>query len=366
MKICTLAFFIGLLAGVPSTAGILYGVDDNAQQSGGSSKLYIINQATGLASEVGALGQQALAGGLAHDTSHETLFVSDLFVVTGPTFTNNLASIDLVTGAATLIGVHTGAAGNAVSGLAYDSADDILYGAGNSIQLVRVDRATGAMTLVGAFGARIDGLAYDRGSGTLYGVNATNLYTINQNTGAATLVGPHGIATTALSIGLESESDSGRLFVTDTVTDSLFELDPATGAATLIGALGANIGALASVPDAAPPTPTTGVITSSQYPNFRFWVRISDIRTGTAVADCLPETVCIAGAIPTRAEVFLRIVGPKPNGRLWPNIVKFNTTKTEVWIQQITTGVTKYYLLPALTPDSEVLPGLVDKTGFLP
>lgn len=116
------------------------------------------------------------------------------------------------------------------------------------------------------------------------------------------------------------------------------------------------------------PDPPVGVapILSSQYPNFRFWVRIADTRIGTATSACLPETVCVAGAIPTRAEVFVRIVGPKGNGYLWPNVVKFNTTKTEVWIQQISTGETQYYLLPALATESETLPGLVDKTGFLP
>jgi hypothetical protein len=117
---------------------------------------------------------------------------------------------------------------------------------------------------------------------------------------------------------------------------------------------------------APPPVPSGSPIQSSQYPDFRFWVRISDTRIGTPVAGCLPETVCVAGAIPTRAEVFLRIVGPKSNGFLWPNIVKFNTTKTEVWIRQVSTGITKYYLLPALPTDSSTLPGLVDKTGFLP
>ena len=119
-------------------------------------------------------------------------------------------------------------------------------------------------------------------------------------------------------------------------------------------------------PPADPDPPAVPALTSSQYPNFRFWVRISDSRIGTTVADCLPETVCVAGAIPTRAEVFVRIVGPKSNGFLWPNVVKFNTTKTEVWIQQISTGVIQYYLLPALAADSDTLPGVVDKTGFLP
>lgn len=117
---------------------------------------------------------------------------------------------------------------------------------------------------------------------------------------------------------------------------------------------------------ADPEHPTTGQIISPEYPNFRFWVRISDVRLGKEVVDCLSETVCVAGAIPTRAEILIRIVGPKANGYLWPNIVKFNTTKTEVWIQQISTGRTKYYSLPALAQDSTTLPGLVDRTGFLP
>jgi hypothetical protein len=95
-------------------------------------------------------------------------------------------------------------------------------------------------------------------------------------------------------------------------------------------------------------------------------VQIGDTRIGTAVTGCLPETVCVAGSIPTRGEVFVRIVGPKPNGYLWPNIVKFNTTKTEVWIQQISTGMIQYYLLPQLATDSDTLPGIVDKTGFRP
>lgn len=121
------------------------------------------------------------------------------------------------------------------------------------------------------------------------------------------------------------------------------------------------------VPPEDPAPPSVPGLTSESLPGFRFWVRISDSRIGTAAnTPCPDETVCVSGAIPMRAEVFVRIVGPKPNGYLWPNIVKFNTTKTEVWIEQIKTGETNYYLLPALDRDGDTLPGLVDKTGFLP
>lgn len=122
----------------------------------------------------------------------------------------------------------------------------------------------------------------------------------------------------------------------------------------------------AGVDPALPPPPAVDPITSRELPDFRFWVRISDTRTGTEVTDCPSETVCVAGAIPDRAEVLLRIVGPRPNGYLWPTIVRFTASKTEVWIQQATTGLTKYYTFPASGQSSEILPGLIDRTGFLP
>ncbi len=128
-----------------------------------------------------------------------------------------------------------------------------------------------------------------------------------------------------------------------------------------------SIRAEAEAVDVTPPSPpTTGAITTAAYPGYTFWVRIGDTRIGTQTSVCVPETVCIAGAIPTRAEVFLRIVGPKANGYLWPNVVKFNTVKTEVWIKQTSTGRVRYYNLAALATDASTLPGLVDKMGFLP
>jgi hypothetical protein len=141
---------------------------------------------------------------------------------------------------------------------------------------------------------------------------------------------------------------------------------PVTNGYPEVRALGVRAHFTQVAPPEDPEPPAASPLTSAEYPGFRFWVRISDTRLGTTVSDCLPETVCVAGAIPTRAEVFVRIVGPKSNGYLWPNVVKFNTTKTEVWIQQVSTGLTQYYLLPSLPTDSDSLPGVVDKTGFLP
>jgi hypothetical protein len=112
-----------------------------------------------------------------------------------------------------------------------------------------------------------------------------------------------------------------------------------------------------------------GYLTSSAIPNFRFRVRIFNTPTptlGTKEADCIPETLCVGGILPGRSEVFLRVIGPRPNGYLWPTIVRFTPARVEVDIQQISTGITKTYVLPAIPPDSDELTGLQDRTGFLP
>jgi hypothetical protein len=114
-----------------------------------------------------------------------------------------------------------------------------------------------------------------------------------------------------------------------------------------------------------PPLPAGPFLTTPEIPGFRFKVRIGD-NAGARQDDCLAETLCVSGAIPTRTEILVRVVGPKPNGYLWPTIVKLNTTQTEVWVQKIDTGEVKYYLLPGAGPTSSDLPGLFDRTGFLP
>jgi hypothetical protein len=107
-----------------------------------------------------------------------------------------------------------------------------------------------------------------------------------------------------------------------------------------------------------------------QYPDFQFWVRIgggtAQQRLGTWEPFCIPETVCVSGALPGRSEVFIRIIGPRPNGYLWPTIVKFTTSRVEVWIEQLGTGEIRYYDLAGAAPGVDELPGLFDRLGFLP
>jgi len=119
-----------------------------------------------------------------------------------------------------------------------------------------------------------------------------------------------------------------------------------------------------------PPPPPGPWLTSPDLPGFRVKVRITPQGgaplLGSAESVCIPETLCVSGALAGRSEVFVRVVGPKPNGRLWPTLVKFSTSEVEVWIEQLSTGEVEYYLLEGARPGFDELPGLFDREGFEP
>jgi hypothetical protein len=121
-----------------------------------------------------------------------------------------------------------------------------------------------------------------------------------------------------------------------------------------------------------PPEPPGGPwLSPTEIPGFEVKVRIESDATsisGTPVDYCIPETLCIAGAIADRAEVFVRVVGPKPNGKLWPTLVKFSTSRVEIWLRQTGSGAIRYYDLPpaAASETDLILNGLADRFGFDP
>jgi hypothetical protein len=120
-------------------------------------------------------------------------------------------------------------------------------------------------------------------------------------------------------------------------------------------------------PEPEPEDPPAGPwLTTPELPGFRFKARIASTRIATQVDDCVPETLCLAGAVSDRTEIFVRIIGPRPNGFLWPQVVRFTVARVEVWVQEGTSGPIKYYLLPGVSQDSDTLNGLVDRQGFLP
>ena len=114
--------------------------------------------------------------------------------------------------------------------LALDNANDTL---------VSIDTDTLALNTVGPLGtdANFAGLAWDPLNGTLYmagGRNNNNLYTVDMGTGAASLVGEHGIID-LLSIAYDTSTNSlyGAQFSRGS---GLYEVNVMTGLATQINA----------------------------------------------------------------------------------------------------------------------------------
>ncbi|GAB5453255.1 MAG: hypothetical protein Hals2KO_35830 [Halioglobus sp.] len=122
--------------------------------------------------------------------------------------------------------------------------------------LFKIDTATLTLTAVGltgvtpAPGGGFPGLAYDPYTATLYmagGRMDNNLYALNQQTGAATLVGNHGMESL---FGLAFDSRGNVLYgasqgIFGTGPDNLVALNTVSGAATVVGDMGRAIDGLA-------------------------------------------------------------------------------------------------------------------------
>lgn len=119
----------------------------------------------------------------------------------------------------------------------------------------------------------------------------------------------------------------------------------------------------------APPPPPGDWLASPELPGFRVKVRITaggQEQPVRAESVCIPETLCVSGALPGRSELFVRVVGPRPNGKLWPILVRFTTSNVEVWIEQLGSGDLQYYVLEGAVPGSSELTGFFDRLGFNP
>lgn len=171
-----------LLGGGLARGDMLYAVDATTQV------LEAIDTDTLQLTTIGPLGIADQYGGLAYDAASRTLY---LLSGRGG---NGLYTVNMTTGAATLVGFH---GVNDLFGLAFDPRTNALYGSQFSTgnQLYRLDAATGLATLVGSTGLPrgLGGLAYNSATGTLVGVDngLGSLYAVNPADGGATfLAGP--------------------------------------------------------------------------------------------------------------------------------------------------------------------------------
>lgn len=148
-----------------------------------------------------------------------------------------ISRIDPVTASRVMFNTATSNAGT-TGGLAYDFTTSTLFltSTGNDA-LYTLDVNTGNATLVGSYvdtTVVMHGMEIDMFTGQLYGASSGNLYQINKSTGALTLVGPLGISSFT---NLVFDPTTNTMFATNTGTDSWYSINTTTGAATLIGPL---------------------------------------------------------------------------------------------------------------------------------
>jgi hypothetical protein len=116
-----------------------------------------------------------------------------------------------------------------------------------------------------------------------------------------------------------------------------------------------------------PPAPPDGPwLSSPALPGFEAKVRINGATPGALEADCIAETLCVSGALAGRPEVFVKVIGPRPNGFLWAQISRFTPSKVEVWLRQTAAGEVSFYELPAVGPGSDDVSGRQDREAFSP
>ena len=127
--------------------------------------------------------------------------------------------------------------------------EDTFYAIDNASRaFLAVDAETGDATQVGTTTPSSSEetwteMATDPTDGTVYASTGTNLYTINPETGEATLIGPFNTPEGETMIAIAVDTDGniyGHGIDLSTAPDKLFSIDPQTGQASLIGSTGVD------------------------------------------------------------------------------------------------------------------------------
>ncbi len=196
-----------------------------------TSKLIAIDTTTGVGTLVGTL-DDSIPSDIA--TSAAKVFIYDQA-------SNLLKEVDPLT-AATKSAVDLGIDLTAEGGMTFRS-DGLGFlsngGPGDSTALISFNvQPPSSLPITGAgdLTPGMDGLAFSP-DGVLFGLaqDSASLYTINQTSGATTLVGSLGISKAHGLGGLAFRSD-GTLF--GVIDDQLYTIDKATGTPSLVGAIG--------------------------------------------------------------------------------------------------------------------------------
>ncbi len=221
----------------------LFGIDENRT-------IFRVNKATGaLTSAATADAVVGVAAGLAYAPSSGTVYLSS-------TSNDGLYTVDLSTGAATLVGGY-GTPNLAMHGLEWDSSTNTLYGFGARVLgeggYYSINVATGVATRLTPQNVTpldwYSNLAYDSKNDVMYMTNTGTAsgYTIDRATGVETLVGPMVNVTGVSALAYDFANDT--IYVLDNFDDQFGTFDRATGEVTVLGATSGNLLGLVCAPE---------------------------------------------------------------------------------------------------------------------
>lgn len=194
---------------------------------------------------VGPLGLPFTYGDLAYVPESRTLYALP------GSGAQDLYTVDLLTGAATVVGTH---GQSDMRALAWDSSTGTLYAARfwNPHEVFVIDPATAALTSVGDPGFDVEALGYDSLRDQLIGMDlwTGDLYTVDRTTGAGTFLANDG----PLDLGGVAYVPSEDALYVMTWGSQFYRYDPNDGyRRTLVSGQLPTYGGLAYVPD--PPNP---------------------------------------------------------------------------------------------------------------
>jgi hypothetical protein len=250
------------LIGISSSVGTVSGADTEPLS------VYRIDAATGAATLV--TSTQIFGRLLGATFLDNELYVSNIAIggpapgpgggLIGPSV---VGTIDLSSGAFTLLNTQGGDIN--WSGLASTDSAELLYSVDGQNRLLRSMTKNGLISTIGP-AISMEGLAFDDEHGILYGLSLNAaftellLYTLDEFTGEAHLIGPTGIdcqRTSPCPSGLAYDEFNDILYANvapratvDPGISSLYRLDTSIGSATFIGQNGVGrIEGLASIPE---------------------------------------------------------------------------------------------------------------------